>query len=230
MLQFNELRITPDSNYIIIDVSVINDSYYQDICIDSIVIDTQDTYISNGPSNNPIFVYQNGSIDFEDFIPVNTLDEEGANEVYVVDSPSFGQVYVKENSYYIFDETAKHLRLVLSTKDLKATLKDNMFFVYAIATGTPSPETPCGFDNPMIMGTVVNLYPAYRKSIYYMKELNNECNIPRGFIDTILRYKALELCIRTGNYPQAIKYWRRFFADIDTEIPNYKCSCYGTVD
>ena len=58
MLIFNELRITPDQKYLIIDVSVDNQKYYKNIQIDSIIIDTQDTYIDSGPSNNPIFTYK----------------------------------------------------------------------------------------------------------------------------------------------------------------------------
>lgn len=37
----------------------------------------------------------------------------------------------------------------------------DMLFVYVIASGTPSSDTPCGLDNSKIMGTVVNLKYIY---------------------------------------------------------------------
>ena len=55
MIRFNELRITKDGKYLIIDVSVRSQPYYNDVYLDSISIDTQDTYKDGGPS--PSIVY-----------------------------------------------------------------------------------------------------------------------------------------------------------------------------
>lgn len=57
MVHFNELRITSDGQYLIIDVSVLSESYYKNVYIDSIVIDNQDTYVGSGPSSNPVYSY-----------------------------------------------------------------------------------------------------------------------------------------------------------------------------
>lgn len=51
MVQFNELRITPDGQNLIIDVSVKDLEYYTDVYLDSIQIDTQDTFVESGPSS-----------------------------------------------------------------------------------------------------------------------------------------------------------------------------------
>lgn len=197
MLHWNELRITPDNKYLIIDVSVDNDSYYDNIVLDSIVIDTQDTYVLNGPSSNPIYTFN---------------VDDSHNELHY-------QTYVNEEG--------RHIRLTLNHQNLNTTLDGNMFFVYAIATGTPAPDTPCGFDSNQIMGTVVNLYPIYQNIMCYIKKLNNKCEVPKEFIDMILRLKSVELCVRTGNYPQAIKYWNKFFSTQNYKVPNYNCGCYG---
>ena len=193
MLQFNELKITPDSKYLIIDVSVKEESYYENVTIDSIVIDTQDTYIFNGPSDKPIFKFD--STNSKIYYPNYELEGE------------------------------KHVRLILSIKDLN-TLPNNMFFVYAKAKGSPSPDTPCGMDNITIMNTVINLYPIYQSSICYLRELNNSCMIPKGFINMILKLKAVELCITTGDYPKAISYWKRFFMG-KIKVSTYNCGCNG---
>ena len=57
MVHFNELTITPDGKYLIIDVSVLSETYYKDVYIDSVVIDNQNTYLSSGPSSEPVYSY-----------------------------------------------------------------------------------------------------------------------------------------------------------------------------
>ena len=57
MIQFNELRITPDEKRLIIDISVPDESYYENVYIEDIIIDNQDTYVENGPSSKPVYQY-----------------------------------------------------------------------------------------------------------------------------------------------------------------------------
>lgn len=213
MLEFRELRITPDGKHLIVDVVVKNDSYYDNIIIDSIIIDTQDTYVANGPSSNPIYHYK-------------VKDDELQNIYSLPEECNCNPVLLDEDKSYCFTygyEEVKHTRLVLSAKDIPL---NNMLFVYAIATGTPAPDTPCGFDNVVTMQTVVDLYPFYQNTLCFLRELSNDCDIPKGFTNMILRLKALELCIRTGNYPQAIKYWKKFFNNnrVVTTVNNCRCN------
>ena len=216
MLIFNELRITPDQKYLIIDVSVDNQKYYENVQIDSIIIDTQDTYIDSGPSNNPIFTYN--------------LTEENSNitQVYI---DNYTPVLDEDTSYcYVESEEKqnKSIRLILNYQDLNVSLQDNMFFVYAIAIGTPSADTPCGMDNAIVKGTIVNLYPIYCKTIQYLKELDDSCVVPKNFIDMIIKLKALELSIKTGNSFQAIEYWNKYFKTLINNNSTFKskyCGC-----
>lgn len=55
MIRFNELRITKDGKHLIIDVSVRSQPYYNDVYLDSISIDTQDTYKDGGPSSSIVY-------------------------------------------------------------------------------------------------------------------------------------------------------------------------------
>jgi hypothetical protein len=57
MIKFNELRITPNNENLIIYVSIEDANYFQNVVLDSIVIDTQDTYVENGPSSKAVFKY-----------------------------------------------------------------------------------------------------------------------------------------------------------------------------
>jgi hypothetical protein len=165
MIQFNELRITPNDEKIIIDVEVGSGAYYENILIDSIVIDTQDTYVDNGPSVNAVFSH--------------TVD-------------------------------GKSIRLDINT-DEYPELKGKLLFVYIITSGEFSYDTPLEFRNNKTVGTIINTYPIYKKAMYYTKELADTNNIPKGFIDQILKIKALELSLKTGNHQETIRYWNKLF-------------------
>ena len=214
MVQFNELRITPNNKYLIIDVSIKNEPYYNNVFIDSVIIDNQDTYVSSGPSNKPVYIYNNES---DEVIKVYTTCD-------------CNPVLDEDKSYCFINDnySKKNIRLILNYQDLGLSLIDNMFFIYAIASGTPAVGTPCGMDNSITMGTVVNLHPIYCRTIQYLKELSNDCNVPDGLIDMYLKIKALELSVKTGNYTQAINYWNKYFKKL-RDKPNPKifrnCEC-----
>lgn len=55
MVTFQELRITPDGQTLIIDVSIKDLEYYTNVYLDSIQIDTQDTFIESGPSSKVVY-------------------------------------------------------------------------------------------------------------------------------------------------------------------------------
>lgn len=216
MIEFNELRVTPDGKKLIIDASVKDLQYYNDVYIDAIIIDTQDTYAANGPSTTPIFYYE-----------VTTDDET----IYSLpECNGCGPIRTEEDSEICFsdhEDGKKRIRLELDSTALGVSLCDTLFFVYVIAKGTPSADIPCGMDNQTTMGVVANLYPFYRVMVNYMKEVEDECEISKNFIDALLRFKALELSIRTGHYAQAVKYWNKFFRGVKSKTINTGCRCHG---
>lgn len=180
MLQWNELRVTPDGKYLIVDVQVQEADYYEDVYIDSICFDVQDTFDSTGPSSKAIEIYKDAN-----------------------------------------NNNQKHIRM---TWDID-TLKDKLFFVYAIAKGTPAEDTPCGMKNTVTLGVVYNKYPIYIVAMKLLKKMEG-CNIPLDLVNFFLRLKAFELCIDVGNYTQAIEYWKKFFIKDKIEI-SMPCGCYG---
>lgn len=187
MIVFDQLYIDNNSKRLVIEASIENLSYFDNVEIDKVVIDSQDTYIDNGPSSNPILVQQ---------IPQ-------------------GQ------------QLNKHIKLEISEKELGIPFNNNMLFIYVFAKGYPSPDTPCGYDNNKIMGIAANLYPYYQSMMSGVKEISDTCNIPKYFINNILRFKAIELSIKTGNYSQAIKYWKKFFSSDRVRYIHQTCGCYG---
>lgn len=186
MVDFNELRITQDGKYLIIDVTIKSDIYYKDRHIVNIKVDTQDTYYD----------------------------------------PKFPSTKSVELYNYDTEQSRGKLRHIRITADQDALggkdLENNMFFVYVQSSGefytgnteeTKDCFIPCGADETMTVGTVMASYPYYEQAMSYLGDLAKTCVIPKDFIDFILRTKAMELAVKTGNYPEAIKYYNKFFKD-----------------
>lgn len=219
MIKFNELRITPNNENLIIDVSIEDAEYFKDVFLDSIIIDTQDTYTIDGPSSKAVFTYTVSEEDFDSVysLPENyshapTQDEEDNNYCFTIDNYS-----------------RKSVRLILNAKDLGVSIANNMFFIYALTSGEPTSDTPRELLETKIVGTAVNTYTIYKQSIAYVKELGDTCEIPKNFIDFIFRIKALDLAIKTGNYQEAIKYWNKFFKVMSYNVESSSsCGCYGS--
>lgn len=192
MVQFNELRITPDDKELIIDVSVKDLDIYTNVYLDYIMIDNQDTFIEDGPSDNPIYTH--------------TIEDAAYPT-----SPN-GSI--------------KQCRLTLTNRDVN--LSSDLLFIYVVVKGVPDPSTPCNMDNATTMGVVYNLHNIFQSFMPYIREVEKDCNLPKGFVNYILRFKALELAFATGNYTLAIKYWNRFFKDKLIVQPS-TCNCpYAT--
>lgn len=205
MISFNELRVTPDGKYLIVDVSIQNMDYYDTVFLDSLYVDTQDTFTELGPSKNPVYKY---TID-EDMSIVYTEDNQE-----VLDGVTGKRIYISYGA-------SKHVRKFI---DIDA-IGDNLFFVWVVARGEPSEDTPCGGKESMVLGVVYNKQLIYKKAMGYINTLDN-CNPPREFIDFMLRDKAFKLSLKVGNYNQAIQFWKKLKGTKQTKIaPN--CGCNG---
>lgn len=200
MIILDECRIDAEGKHLIIEATVENLDYFQNVFIDSVIIDTDKTYRENGPSNTPVFTKK-----FEkEYVQVGVANSD--NQTVTDPECKCSNVFLKDKRGY------KHIRLVISPEEISAaSFNDNIFFVYIIATGVPSPKTPCGLDNKTTMGIAYNMRPIYNMAMGFVRELNDECNIPKGMLDLALRLKALEFAFKTGNIMEAINLWGRLF-------------------
>lgn len=198
MIRFNELKI--EDNYIIIDVQIEEEKYFKDMYIDSIVIDTQDTFITNGPSSKAIYT--------------KTFNTD---------------IDVKKEEIIYTQGTDKHnrVRMYIDSKDLSIDIHKTMFFVYVIAGGTPAADTPCRWDENKALHTLVDTQVLYNNMIQYVKELNKDCSTPDNFINAILQFNAIDLALKTNQYPLAIDLWKRFYNDIESNVVLSNCGCNG---
>ena len=198
MIRFNELKI--EDNYIIIDVQIEEEKYFKDMYIDSIVIDTQDTFIANGPSSKAIYTKT-----------FNTDTDIKKEEI----------VYTQGTDKY------NRVRIYIDGKDLNVDIHKTMFFVYVIAGGTPAVDTPCRWDENKALHTLVDTQVLYNNMIQYVKELNKDCSTPDNFINAILQFNAIDLALKTNQYPLAIDLWKRFYSDIESNVVLPNCGCNG---
>lgn len=183
MIKFTELQVQNGRLVVVAEVS--EEQYYTNVYIDEVIIDTQDTFNTTGPSANPIYSA-------------------------------------------IISGNQKKVTLSLSSTDLNNVGVDNtMFFVYIKVKGTPSPNTPCGGDNEYTLGVTFSLCPIYNATMGYIKEINNTCDIPKNFIDMILRFKAIQYSVESGHFLDAIKYYNQFFRNVNVRGAVKKCGCHG---
>mgnify|MGYP006335341717 FL=1 len=198
MIRFNELKI--EDNYIIIDVQIEEEKYFKDMYIDSIVIDTQDTFIANGPSSKAIYTKT-----------FNTDTDIKKEEI----------IYTQGTDKY------NRVRIHINGKNLNVDIHKTMFFVYVIAGGTPAADTPCRWDENKALHTLVDTQVLYNNMIQYVKELNKDCSTPDNFINAILQFNAIDLALKTNQYPLAIELWKRFYSDIESNVVLPNCGCNG---
>ena len=118
-------------------------------------------------------------------------------------------------------EDRKHVREVIDID----TISNNLFFVYLIASGEPAENTPCGMKNAMVLGVVYDKQPFYKMSMSFLNSLEG-CNPPSELINFILRLKAIELALKTGNYTKAIELWTKFFSKRKQVYMNHSCGCH----
>lgn len=215
MIVLNECRVSPDGKALIVEATVENLSYYENVYIDSVVVDTQKTFLDSGPSNSPVFTKQ-----FISEYPQVDVKED-CNSLRTDEDCKCGNIYTSKKKGH------KKVRLYISAEDMGlANLNEDIFFVYVMATGVPASCTPCGMDNQYVMGIAINMRPIYNKAMSFIKELESACSTPKSFIDMILRLKAFELSLKTGNYPVAFKQWDKLFKDKVTVTPK-NCGCNG---
>lgn len=123
---------------------------------------------------------------------------------------------------------AKRVTLDLDASDFNGDIDMNktMFFVYVTATGIPASDTPCGFDETPSVGVTFSLCPIYNETMQYVKEVDDSCNLPKGLINMILQFKAIQYSINSGHFTQAIKYYNKFYKTLSVSTTN-SCGCHG---
>lgn len=115
----------------------------------------------------------------------------------------------------------KHIRKFIDIDGLS----ENLFFVYAIADGEATDDTPCGCKNHVLMGVVYNNQALYRNSINAISTTST-CAPNQELIDYILNVKLFEFSLKAGDYRAAIDFWNTTFKNND-KTSKKSCGCHG---
>ena len=181
---------------IYISISVLSGSQYANVYIDKISIDTQDTYIDGGSTQAFIKYEDDGITHVQTY--VDTID----------------------------------IQTLVNTNVLKGASNDALFFVTVVAGSTNNfaglAQSACGADETTITGVCVDLAPFYATAMSYIKDLSNKCDSSCNksyFVDYILKFKALELAVMTGNYVTARDLYKDLFNVSVTYNRKGGCNC-----
>lgn len=202
MVIFNECRIDPINNRLILEVSIDSTAYSTDVGIDSIYL-----------------------VKSADFVNEYTLPE---SKVLIYEPSDDKPIDVSETinvGTSVEPQYKKRVRIVKSQKELSMLgieLTD-VLFIYVETTGTPGESCPCECDSKYHMSVAFSLRGIYNKAMSYIKELDSKCDTPRNFINLFLKLKAFELSLRTGNFNKAITIWGSFNHKLIT--PSRVCGC-----
>lgn len=244
MIVFNELKINKAADVLTVSVKVKDKSYYEDVYLDKIYINTEDTYVEGNPAKNPVYSYtvedlnidadvnQDGKIDISDEMAIiNHI--AGIQEYERADVNKDGKVDVsdilevsKAISEGVQPEGRKEISLNINGSEIAADLSSHLFFVSVVTKGTPSPDTPCGMDNQITTGVTLSLCRYYSTLLGHLKELGDTCEVPMGLVDQLLKWEALNISIASGHYTKSIEYFKKWFSNSSVTV-NTGCGCHG---
>lgn len=111
------------------------------------------------------------------------------------------------------EDNVRELHWTLSPLDFnekycKHDFSDNMFFMYVKVGGTPDACTPCKLDEIYTIVATFDYGTLYNMALNYMRELSNQCIVPMGFIDMIMKFHALKISLETDHWMPAVDYYQ----------------------
>lgn len=200
MVVFDELRITEDGKYLIINAHLRREIVEQDYAnrIDEIWVCDSSEYIEGVPSDaNPIGVkvYSWGS-------PVN--------ERHTVD------IKINPNLYDGLPTNFKGKLLFV--------------YVNVLTTDEPVLSCGCAKNPAIGVTMDMKLiYDQFMNYINEILCSENKCNtsIPQNFTDFILRYNALLLAMDSKHYLKGIEFFDKWFSKNNNIVTTSNCGCNG---
>lgn len=191
MIQFNELRIDPDKNILIIDAEI-PDDYKTTTFIEYLYIDTENTAKPYEPSNKCVY-----------------------KKDYSTTKPTKIHLEIPDKNEWLQEMTIESQ--LNAQKFTTETVKNNLLFVWIRVSGNVDVSTVCGIDNTLTLGIVSNPVILCSKGLQHIKEVEEKCVIPKGFIDFLLLYKAFELACKIQDVASILRYWNLLQRNI-TEV------------
>lgn len=202
MIQINNITINKEGNKLRINAEIKGDSAFFNRYIKKIYLDTQDSFLTSGPSEDLVYEHDITTYDAADeqnaIVTINTVDR------------------------------VRKLDIEIPQEEIDAALPHNMFIVYLEAGGenTDQPPADCCENIEIVVGAVIWMKPLYGDFLAFSRELNNSCEIPKNFLYIFLQYQAFLVAVRTNNMLEAIRIYNEFLRHKDC-VPrgNAKIGC-----
>lgn len=147
-------------------------------------------------------------------------------KVLIQDKNTYGtNSYVWSTSYESLLRKPKVVSLNIPFSEIFGKISDNILFITVEISGAPTANCPCNED---VIPTAVYVETSniIKNIEQYTAELNNTCTMPKGFMNYLLLYKALEYSIKTCHYKEAISYLDKLLKEIKIPVTS-NCKCNG---
>lgn len=227
MVQFDQLRISDDGKELFIDVHVNTSSYFKNVYLNGIVIIDANSKEKDCKSKD-----YTGISETDPYVPNNNYvykSEISGNEKELhlrLTKADFDAAFVNMNSGGGLDSSKPYAKVSFN----KPNFSDSLFFVYIICKGVDSECTPCVLDSSKpTVGVTFDEKLLYQRAMDYIKQLSDNCTVPREFIDFILLWNGFKASIETEHYVPALKYWQMLFDNpkFINGIATKGCGCHG---
>ncbi len=204
MVIFDQLRISDDGKRMYINAHVNKADYFNDIYIDSIVIQTADKVSETDPG-----------LPTSDYVYIKKAEENAKELNLVLEASDLSRSWESDPKAIAFG---------------RGDMSKTLFFVYIKCKGTPGSCTPCRLDEETTLGVVFDENVLHQRVMDYTKELVADCNVPTAFIDFILLWNAFKSAIETEHYIPAIKFFNMMFEEVGKSCQSRTiktCGCNG---
>ncbi len=204
MIIFDQLRISDDGKRMYINAHVNKADYFNDIYIDSIVIQTADKVSETDPG-----------LPTSDYVYIKKAEENAKELNLVLEASDLSRSWESDPKAIAFG---------------RGDMSKTLFFVYIKCKGTPGSCTPCRLDEETTLGVVFDENVLHQRVMDYTKELVTDCNVPTAFIDFILLWNAFKSAIETEHYIPAIKFFNMMFEEVGKSCQSRTikiCGCNG---
>lgn len=204
MIIFDQLRISDDGKRMYINAHVNKADYFNDIYIDSIVIQIADKVSETNPG-----------LPTSDYVYIKKAEENAKELNLVLEASDLSRSWESDPKAIAFN---------------RGDMSKTLFFVYIKCKGTPDSCTPCRLDEETTLGVVFDENVLHQKVMDYTKELVADCSVPSAFIDFILLWNAFKSAIETEHYIPAIKFFNMMFDEVGKSCQSKTiktCGCNG---
>lgn len=200
MIVFDELRITNDGEYLIIDARVRKEDIYSEVTIKSVTVGTHKNY-SEGESKGTVINFNLLNQYNDDRRILLKLGNSDLNPIAIEGEKNY--INLKEDLIYIYVDT------------------------YPLNTNC---DLPCDMMQTHNIGVTLYMGNMYNTFMEHMNELNmRSCdnNVPQNLIDLILRYTALTTALDSKHFIKANEFYEKWFTDDRYNIFKSNCGCNG---